>query len=309
MASGCKRGEGGFFPEPAVSSWHTLSGMRVRLAVVSVLTLSAAACSKACAPSSAGAGRPVGYSYLVTPSGRMFRLLKTGPATNAEHQKVGMLVLYAGESAEIPRIQADAEALVAALGPEMEAAGETELLIRVVVGFDPRKEFSPTSSYDVAFKLTSAGQWSRIPTRPGEARAFDGVGATAPVEDATFPFDRKATEAAARAAGNWLALLDARAPEAALAEMTEAFRAQVAQAPAQWDEVTSRRDGLSGSRVELYRRQSRPTNIAAPASGITAVEYLAKGPTGARLLERVTLLCESTGCKAAGYTFAPVPGG
>jgi hypothetical protein len=282
--------------------------MRFRLAVVSVLTLSAAACSKACAPAPARGAASFGYSYLVTPSGRMFRILKFSPATNSEHQQVGTMVLYAGETAEIARIEADAGVLVAALGPEIEAAKEKTLFIRVDVGFDPRKEFSPTASYDVGFRLTGVGQWSRILAQAGEARAFNVTGSTTPVEDVSFPFDRKTTEAAAHAAANWLALLDAHAPDAALAEMTESFRAQVNQAPGQWNEVVHRRAGLSGSRVELYRRQSRPTNIAAPPSGITAIESESKDPSGTRLLERVTVLCESTGCKVAGYTFQPIRG-
>jgi hypothetical protein len=283
--------------------------MRFRFLVLGVLTLLAAACSKACTPAPAGGTGSLGYSYLVTPSGRMFRILKTGPATNAEHQRIGTMVLYAGDTAEIARIEADAAALVAALGPEMEAGGEKSLLIRVDVGFDPRKEFSPAASYDVGFRLTGVGQWSRIPLRPGEARAFKVEGPMAPVEDAAFPFDRPVTEAATRAAANWLALLDARAPDAALADMTQTFRAQVSQTPVQWREVVQRRAGLAGSRVELYRRQSRPTNIAAPNSGITAVESLSKDASGGRLLERVTLLCETAGCKVAGYTFQPIHGG
>jgi hypothetical protein len=112
--------------------------------------LLAAACSKkndAVTPLPGG-----GYSYLVTPAGRMFRVLKAGPVMGAEGKKLGTMVSYAGETTEIPTIATDAEAVIAALGPEMEAGGETAVIVQANVGYDPRKTISRSVSYNVIFE-------------------------------------------------------------------------------------------------------------------------------------------------------------
>jgi len=106
-----------------------------------------AACSK-----SADADTPLpggGYSYLVTPAGRMYRLLATGPVIGAEGKKLGTMVSYAGETREIARIGAEAEEIVAALGLEMELSGETAIIVQANVGYDPRKMISKSVSYNV----------------------------------------------------------------------------------------------------------------------------------------------------------------
>lgn len=278
--------------------------MRLPPALLCIFLLAAGGCSKGCTPGPARPSPTLGYSYLVTPSGRMYRLLKIGPAVTAEN---ATMLFYAGDTPEVARIESDAEALVAALGPEREAAGDRNLIVRVNVGFDARRDFSPAASYDVAFRLTG-GQWLKIPSGPAAASNFSVDGSPTPPEDVVFPFDPKTMEAAAAAAANWLALLDAGAEEAALSGMTDSFRGQVEKAKDQWRGVVQRRGGLSQSRVELYRQQSRATNLSAP-NGITALEYLARTPSGARLLERVTVVCDASGCKVAGYTFQPIRGG
>jgi hypothetical protein len=238
----------------------------------------------------------------------MFPVLRTTSAVNEEHQKVGTLVSYVGEAPEPSRIEADAAALVAALAPERDAAGEKTLIIEADFGVDFRREASPTASYSTVYNL-AGGHWLRAPEQTGEAKGLEGVRETPPPEDALFPYAPKTVEAAGSAAANWLALLDAGAPEAALAAMTDSFRAQIGAAPAQWQQVVQRRAGLGKSRAELYRQQSRTTSLPTPPSGITAVQYLSRTPNGSRVLERVTLVCEAAGCKVAGYTFHPIHGG
>src|SRR5512133_447195 len=105
--------------------------MSLRLVLVCALL---AACSKA-----ADAGGPLpggGYSYLVTPSGRMFRVLKAGPIIGGEGKKIGTMVSYAGETREVAHIVSDAEQIAAALGPEMELSGETAVIVQANVGYD-----------------------------------------------------------------------------------------------------------------------------------------------------------------------------
>jgi hypothetical protein len=95
------------------SPWHTLPGVRFPLALLFLAFFSASACSKACGRNPSGS-----YSYLVLPSGHMFRVLRTGSAVNEEQQKVGTILSYAGETPELSRVEADADALAAALAPE-----------------------------------------------------------------------------------------------------------------------------------------------------------------------------------------------
>jgi Protein of unknown function (DUF4019) len=279
--------------------------MHGRLAVLVLTLVSASACSKACAPGRTSSGT---YSYLVVPSGRTFRLLRTSPAVNEEHQKVGAVVSYAGESPELSRIQTEAEALAVALTPEREAAGEGTLIIGVRFGVDARRDTSPAATYHTVFNR-AGGHWVRAPAEASEAKVLEGLAEAPPREEVEFAFEPKTVEAAAKAAANWLALLDAGAADAALSEMTDSFRAQLSVAPAQWHHVLQRRAGLGESRRELYRQQSWPTTLATPRSGVTAVQYLSRTANGARVLERVTLVCESTGCKVTGYTLKPLRGG
>lgn len=284
--------------------WHRVRTVRPSLWLLLAVVCSASACSKGCTSSRSAAAS---YSYLVLPSGRMFRVLRTTSAVNEENQKVGTLVSYVGEAPEPARIETDADALAAALAPEREAAGEKTLIIGANFGADPRRD-SPTASQESVYNLVG-GRWLRAPGDAAQAKGLEGLREAPPPEDALFPYEPKTVEAAGSAAANWLALLDAGAPEAALSAMTDSFRAQVGAAPGQWQQVLQRRTGLGQSRAELYRQQSRTSSMPTPPSGITAVQYLSRTPNGNRVLERVTLVCEATGCKVAGYTYHPIHGG
>lgn len=279
--------------------------MRVRVGLGCLLALSA--CSRACAPSSTE-GLSGTYSYLVTPSGEMFRLLKTGPFYGAQHEKLGTLVFYAGSTREVNRIETDAETLVAALGPEIQAAGEKALMVGVNVGYDPRKAFSREDSYNVAFALVD-GQWMRAVRKGDGPPELSGGGTATPPEDPLFPFDAQRTQAGAVAAAQWLSLLDAQDSDAAVAGMTDTFRSQVTQAPGPWQTVLKRRKGLAPGRKELYRMQTRPASLTTPNSSVINVTYEARGQGGARVLERVAMVCDAKGCQSAGYGFQPIPVG
>jgi hypothetical protein len=284
--------------------WPRVTRMRVPVGLGCLLALSA--CSMGCAPSGTE-GLSGTYSYLVTPSGEMFRLLKTGPFYGDQHEKLGTLVFYAGATREVNRIETDAETLVAALGPEIQAAGEKALMVGVNVGYDPRKTFSASDSYNVLFALAE-GRWIRV-VRKGDGPPLSGEGPTTPPEDPLFPFDAQRTQAGAVAAAQWLSLLDAQDSDAAVAGMTDTFRSQVTQAPGPWQTVLQRRKGLAPGRKELYRMQTRPASLTTPNSSVVNVTYEARGQGGARVLERVAMVCDAKGCQSAGYGFQPIPVG
>ncbi len=277
--------------------------MHSRLAIAVALI---AACSK-----HTGAADPLpggGYSYLVTPAGRMYRVLKAGPAIGAEGKKLGTMVSYAAETREIARIAADAEELVAALGPEMELGGETSIIVQANVGYDPRKMISMSVSYNAVFQHKD-GRWVRLPPKAGEPKQLDGVdGSVKPPEDPSFPFDPATTTRAADAAAAWLALLDAGNVDGSIAAMTDGFRAQISAD--QWQGLVAQRNGLAAGakRVELYRMQTRNANVPIPSgAGAAVFQYELRPVQGGRFVERVMLLNEKDRWRPAGYAIQRVP--
>jgi len=279
--------------------------MTVRPVLVCAALL--AACSK-----NAEAVTPLpggGYSYLVTPAGHMYRLLKAGPVIGGEGKKLGTMVSYAGETCEIARIGADAEEIVAALGPEMELVGETSIIIQANVGYDPRKMISRSVSYNAVFE-GKGGRWVRLPPKAGEPKELDLIdGSPKPPDDPSFPFDAVKTKNAADAAAKWVALIDADNVDASVAAMSETFRSQVSRD--QWRALVTQRSGLAAGakRVELYRMQTRNGNVPMPSGGGAVVQYEVRSPQGGRFIERVMLLNERDGWRPAGYAFQPIPAG
>lgn len=248
-----------------------------------------------------------GYSYLVTPSGHMYRVLKAGPVIVGEGKKLGTMVSYAGETREVARIGSDAEEIVAALAPEMELGGETSIIVQANVGYDPRKMISKSVSYNTVFERKD-GRWGRLPPKAGEPKELDGIdGSPKPPDDPSFPFDAAKMKGAADAAAKWVALIDAGNVDASVAAMSETFRSQVS--PGQWRGLVSQRSGLAAGakRVELYRMQTRNGNVPMPPGGAAVVQYEVRSAQGGRFIERVMLLNEKDGWRPAGYAFQPVP--
>jgi hypothetical protein len=245
--------------------------------------------------------RPVGgYSYVVIPAGRMFRILKAGQVIRGAGTSLGAQVSYVSETAKPQEIVRDAESLVAAFGPEMQLAGETALRVEVHWAHDP----------PAAPKLTFAlkeGQWSRTSELPAVALG-EGVMAA----DAVFPYEALKLRAAAAAAAHWIELLDSGAIEASVGGMNEEFRGQIRAAPERWLSVLQQRAGLGApeQRQELYRMQT-PNRVRTASPGDTALlEYEFDGVNGSRVLERIVMVFEGAdrGWRTAGYVFAPIAG-
>ena len=276
----------------------------MRLVLVCVLLIG---CSK-----TGAADRPLpggGYSYLVTSSGQMLRILKTGPITGVEGKKIGTMVSYAADTRDVARLVRDAEELVAALGPEIELSGETAVVVQAYVGYDPRKTISRSVSYNVVFDLND-GRWVRSAPKKGDPKELGGVeGSLRPPEDPSFPYDPAKTNAAADAAAKWVALLDRGDASASVAAMGEAFRSQVKESMDRWRALLAQRNkpGAPGKRVELYRMQTRTGNVPVAAGGAAVVQYEVRPEQGGRFLERVMLLNEQEGWRPAGYAFQVVP--
>jgi len=192
-----------------------------------------------------------GYSYLVTPSGHIFRILQTGPIIGGEGKKIGTAVSYAAETRQVARLVRDAEELVTALGPELELSGETAVVVQAQVGYDPRKMISTHVTYMVPFERNQ-GRWKRSPPRKDDPKELDGVDdSPESPEDPSFPYDRAKMNAAASAAAKWLALLDAGDGDASVAAMSQGFRSQMENSMDRWRGrlAERRKPGASGKRL------------------------------------------------------------
>lgn len=196
-------------------------------------------------------------NYLVTPAGVMFRIRGMGPVIGGEGKKIGTKVVYVGESPEIDRIIADAERIAAALGPELEVAGESALMVQADVGYDPRKTISSYPSYTVVFQL-GAGRWTRLPSKDPSSKPLEVEGSFKPADDPAFPFDKSKTSSAANAAARWVAALDEGDADGSVAAMAPAFRSETLGRIATWREKLTQRNalGVAGHRAELYRMQT-----------------------------------------------------
>jgi hypothetical protein len=272
----------------------------MRLRPVLLLALLLAACSRN------GDAVPL-YSYLVTPSGHMYRVVKTGPVMGAQGKKLGTMVSYAAETREVARLAAEAEELAAALAPEMALGGETSVIVQATVGHDPRKLISKSVSYSTVFERKD-GSWKRLPPKAGEPQMLGGGDASSkPPDDASFPYDAATLKGASEAAAKWVALVDAGNVDASITATSKAFFAQVSEG--QWRGfVTQGRALPEGSkRVELYRMHTRSGSVPMPPGGGAVVQYEVRPPQGGRFLERVMLLNEKDGWRPAGYALQPIP--
>jgi hypothetical protein len=266
--------------------------MRVRLWLMCLLPI-------ACAPEPVHVSPPSGgYSYMVSPSGRRFRILRAGPMLRGVGTSLGGNVAYVSETNQPLEVARDADTLVAAFGPEMQLAGESSLSV------EPRFASAAPVQPKLSFALKQ-GRWSRA----GELGEVPLDGAAVP-EDLVFPYDAAKLSAAATAATSWLGLLDDDAIEAAVGGMNEEFRGQVRGAPDRWLGVLSQRKklGVPERHRELYRMQT-PNRDRAQTPGDTALlEYESQGTGNSRVLERIIMVrVQPRGWFTGGYAFAPIP--
>jgi hypothetical protein len=134
---------------------HTCRVDRALVAVLALVFLGAAPAKHEELDDLATQGQlPTGpMSYLVTPVGHRFRFLGTVPLTDASGKKLAVLASYEGHTRDPAAAATAAAELMDAMGPELQAAGETDLVVQARVGFDPRKFVNRTTAFHVTFKL------------------------------------------------------------------------------------------------------------------------------------------------------------
>ncbi|MFT3917093.1 MAG: DUF4019 domain-containing protein [Anaeromyxobacteraceae bacterium] len=237
----------------------------------------------------AGPAAPPRQVDLHTPSGAVFRVFEVHPSRAAG---AGLQVSYAAETADPARLARDADAVAAAVGPELAAASEVRLTVRAA---------GRAGAVEHVYEPAGAGFRRAKGAPQAEARLTPHPAAGAAADRA----DRARTAAAAAAGKAWVLLLDDGRPEAAIATAAASFRSEI-QATSQWAQLMGVRKALRypATRTERYRTQSRD----ASGAWVIATQYETRGPDGVRFLERVTLVEEGGAWKVGGYGIRPVLG-
>lgn len=258
-------------------------------------------CLSACS-GDAARSVPETYDYVLTPSGQRFRVIAAGPVLRGANTRLGLRISYVAQARDEPELIAHADALVAAFGPELQLTGDRKLVVRARLGAPTHQLPGPgAASYDVAYVLGPGGF---VRDREAQAHAPPELAAVSGKGDPEFPYAADKLSAAAAAGAEWLAALDRADLAVTREQMTQTFRAQVADDERYRELLLLRQQaGLPGMRSELYRMQQRTKR--APGDDILLV-YVCASPGLPRVVERVVMVREAGVWRASGYVFQPL---
>lgn len=270
--------------------------MRRRIATALVCAL--LACSRGETP-----GARETYDYLVTPTGQRFRVIGAGPIMRGANTRIGMRITYVAQALTKAELLVHADALAAALGPELQLFGDKTLTVRARIGVASVALESEQAKFDLAYRLGPNGfQRADAGTSP------PALADTHVLDDPTFPFQAELLTAAAAISSRWLARLDEDDMDAIRPLVARGFREQIMD-DRQLGELLVRRDaaGLPGTRRELYRMQQRITDKPRPPGADALIVYECRSPRRPRILERLELARDSDAWKITSYAFQPLP--
>jgi hypothetical protein len=270
--------------------------MRRRLAIALVCAL--LACSGEATP----AVRET-YDYLVTPTGQRFRIIGAGPIMRGANTRIGMRITYVAQALTKAELLIHADALAAALGPELQLFGDKTLTVRARIGSASVALESENAKFDLAYQLGPSG-FQRADTGATPPPLAD----THVDDDPMFPFQAQQLTAAAAMSSRWLTLLDQDDMDAIRPQVARGFREQIMD-DRQLGELLARRDsaGLPGTRRELYRMQQRILDKPRPPGDDALIVYECRRPRQPRVLERVELARDAEAWKITSYAFQPLP--
>jgi hypothetical protein len=270
--------------------------MRRRIAIALVCAL--LACSK-----EDSSGTRETYDYVVTPAGQRFRVIGAGPILRGANTRIGMRITYVAQALTKAELLAHADALVAALGPELQLFGDKTLTVRARIGVASVALDSENAKFDLEYRLGPSGfQRADAGTSP-PALADTNV-----LDDPTFPFQAEQLTAAALISSRWIAHLDEDDMDAIRPQVAPGFREQIMD-DGQLAALLARRyaAGLPGTRRELYRMQQRITDKPRPPGADALIVYECRSPRRPRVLERLELARDADAWKITSYAFQPLP--
>jgi hypothetical protein len=260
------------------------------------------ACLLACSSSEKRGARET-YDYVLTPAGQSFRVIGAGPILRGANTSMGLRITYVARALTKTELFADADALVAALGPEMQLTGDKALTVRARIGAASLALNSAKATYDLEYRLHD-GRFQRA---GADKPPPDLAGPQAP-EDPAFPLRAGQLTAAATASAEWLELLDHDDLEKIREHVTPGFAKAISDDGQLRELLAQRRNaGLPGTRHELYRSQQRiPQKLRPPGADVLIV-YACEIPGRPMTLERLVLARYSDTWKIASYAFQPIP--
>ena len=264
--------------------------------------LLACACLTACSPAQK---REIAetYDYVLTPQGQRFRVIASGPLRRGANTQLGLRIRYVAQARDEGELIAHADALVAALGPELQLTGERKLIVRARIGPPTLELQAPgQANYDLVYALGPHG-FARDPAAP--TPELPDLAAVDAADDPKFPYAAASLQQAAAAAATWLAALDAADLATTRQRMTDAFRTQVAD-DTKYRQLLAQRQqaGLPGARKELYRMQQRSKRAG---SEEVLIVYACSVPGRPRVLERLVMERVNGEWNASAYAFQPLP--
>jgi hypothetical protein len=260
------------------------------------------ACLLACSSSEKRDARET-YDYVLTPAGQNFRLIGAGPVLRGANTSLGLRITYVARAQTMAELLADADALVAALGPEMQLSGDKRLTVRARIGAASLALNSDKTAYDLAYKLQD-GRFQRA----GSEKPPPSIAGTQVPEDPAFPFRAEQLAAAATASAEWLALLDGDDLAAIRERVTRGFANAISDDGQLRQLLAQRKNaGLPGTRRELYRSQQRVQQKSRPPGADALLVYACEIPGRPETLERLVLARDANVWKIASYAFQPIP--
>jgi hypothetical protein len=243
------------------------------------------------------------YDYLVTPTGQRFRIIGAGPIMRGANTRIGMRITYVGQALTKAELLAHADALAAALGPELQLFGDKTLTVRARIGPASVSLESEKAKFDLAYRLGPNG-FQRADTGTTPPALAD----TDVPDDPQFPFQAPQLTAAATMSSRWLSFLDQDDMDAIRPQVAREFRAQIVD-DGQLGALLARRDaaGLPGTRRELYRMQQRILDKPRAPGDDALIVYECRRPRQPRVIERLELARDSDAWKITSYAFQPLP--
>lgn len=237
-------------------------------------------------------------SFLTLSSGHSYTLRQMGPVIGREGKPLAWRVPFLSTTSNPRELQAAAEELLEMAKPDAEAAGLPAVVVTAVLSFDATT--GQSSDYGIVFEKKTTGweQFAPIENVPRASpeivKLLDGWGG--------LRRDRVREVSGAKAAAEWVRLLDAGQFDMAWEQASPLLRALVSRD--KWESMALRfvEQGKVLSRVEAARLYTGYAMNLPPATYLLVRFKTGRAGSDAPSLERVGLRLEEDGVwRAIGF--------